>query len=435
MTDRISSAWIRDIIGSYLIELVFPEIMLARQDLLPYWPNHLDADKLVRFSVALSEDNPLFVDPAYGPKTRWGCQIAPPTVIIGLRYPHVHVGVWDKPFRVLNLVAGFTGEWVDVFRAGDTYRTNLGLKENYIKPGGKGDLLFMISEGGAWNQDGKLIAKQNGAQVQVGAGVDAHEAQEKGTLLYDRVDPYRYSKKEIGEIEAAYDAEIASGVRGSKTLYWEDVNEGDKLPKIVRGPLTHFDLIGFNTGGLAGQGTFKLPYKIAKAAKEGNMPDMGPSALLTNPATNWPYESDAAVHVDMFVVRYRGLPLPFDYGAQREEMWGCYIADWMGDDGFLRRLSVQIRKPNQYGDTSWINGEVVKKYKVNEGGVEYGAVDIKIDGTNQLGEMSTPGTATVYLPSPSKPVVVPIPVKLDVIVATEVGGYPKAAPVPKGYPI
>jgi hypothetical protein len=41
--------------------------------------------------------------------------------------------------------------------------------------------------------------------------------------------------------------------------------------------------------------------------------------------------------------------------------------------------------------------------------VEYGAVDVRIVGTNQIGEVSTPGTATVYLPSKGEPVKLPVP--------------------------
>jgi hypothetical protein len=81
----------------------------------------------------------------------------------------------------------------------------------------------------------------------------------------------------------------------------------------------------------------------------------------------------------------------------------------MGDDGFIRRVYVQFRKPNYYGDTTWFNAEVVRTYKDKVGDEEYGAVDIRILGTNQVGETSAPGTATVYLPSRGKPVKLPVP--------------------------
>jgi len=376
-------------------------------------PFPLDWIRIKFYCDGISDDNPLFTDPAYGPKTRWGCLIAPPTIISAVRYPQPHSGCFDKPWKVLNFVGGNELEWVDVFRAGDRYTTSLVLKDVWMKHGGKGDLLFMIAEGGVWNQHGDLIGKQDAMQIQVDMPEEA-KAGEPGYMLYAKEEPYKYSQKEIEEITTAYDAETQ---RGSKTLYWDEVNVGDKLPKIARGPLTLLDQITYRGHGLcmaiAWPGTFKIGYKIGKA-------QFGEYALRTNPTTNWPYESTEAEHNDITLVRARGLGLPFDYGAQRYEMAGTLITNWMGDDGFLRRMNVQIRKPCNLGDTTWFSGEVVKKYKVTEGEVEYGAVDIRIDGLNQRGEMTTPGTTTAYLPSPGREVTVPIPVKVDVIGSTSI---------------
>jgi hypothetical protein len=71
------------------------------------------------------------------------------------------------------------------------------------------------------------------------------------------------------------------------------------------------------------------------------------------------------------------------------------MTNWMGDDGFLKRLSAQGRLFNLFGDTQWMSGKVVKKYKE---GREY-AVDLDIWCDNQRGERTTIGSATVWLPS------------------------------------
>jgi len=80
----------------------------------------------------------------------------------------------------------------------------------------------------------------------------------------------------------------------------------------------------------------------------------------------------------------------------------------------MRREYFEVRFPKYSTDTTWFNGEVVRKYKVTEtgekgtegweaGGVpgeaEYAAVDVKVIATNQVGEKSLQGIATVYLPS------------------------------------
>ncbi len=67
----------------------------------------------------------------------------------------------------------------------------------------------------------------------------------------------------------------------------------------------------------------------------------------------------------------------------------------MGDDGFLRRLNVGLRRPNIFGDVSWCKAEVVDKR------IEQGAhvVDLTLAVVNQLGDTTAQGTAVVELPS------------------------------------
>jgi len=335
------------------------------------------------FAWGLSDDNPLFCDPAYAAKTRWGCQLAPPTIASAIRYPQSHAAIWEKPYRATNLVGGNKFEWFNVFRVGDGITTSLMITDLQRKVGKTGPLIFAITEGNLWNQHGDLIAKQSATQIQVEMppGVKLGEK-----MVYEQ-EPYKYSQEEIKRIVDCYDAET---IRGAKTLYWDEVKVGDKLTTMVRGPITLGDMIQFNARCYYENhcpGTFKVALNAARK--------MPPCAIRTNPTTNWPYEDIMWEHYDINLVRARGLPLHFDLGCMRYEMAATLITNWMGDDGFLRRLDVQIRRPGFYGDTTWFSGEVVNKEKVTEGGVEYGAVDIKIDGINQLGHTTTPATATV----------------------------------------
>ena len=71
------------------------------------------------------------------------------------------------------------------------------------------------------------------------------------------------------------------------------------------------------------------------------------------------------------------------------------ITDWMGDDGVLREIAVQLRAPALVGDMSWCAGEIVAKR--DEDG--HKLVDAHIWITNQRGERTTVGKATVELPS------------------------------------
>jgi hypothetical protein len=64
-----------------------------------------------------------------------------------------------------------------------------------------------------------------------------------------------------------------------------------------------------------------------------------------------------------------------------------------------------------YGDINWYKGKVTEKYKERIGSNVYGAVDIDIEVTNQLGEHVAAGDATVYLPFAGQEVALPIPKK------------------------
>ena len=85
----------------------------------------------------------------------------------------------------------------------------------------------------------------------------------------------------------------------------------------------------------------------------------------------------------------------YDYGAQRVA-WVCsFVTNWMGDDAFLKRLWVSIRRFNIEGDALWHRGQVIEKRIVD------GEYQVICDfwAENQLGEVTAPGQAVVLLPS------------------------------------
>ena len=71
------------------------------------------------------------------------------------------------------------------------------------------------------------------------------------------------------------------------------------------------------------------------------------------------------------------------------------LTDWIGDDGFLRRLNTQIRRHNPVGDAVWCTGTVTGK--TIEG--DRHLVQCEVLGKNQHGELSIKGTAEVELPA------------------------------------
>lgn len=89
------------------------------------------------------------------------------------------------------------------------------------------------------------------------------------------------------------------------------------------------------------------------------------------------------------------MPGGYDVGTQRISWLGQLLSNWMGDDGFVRKLSVSLRRPNIFGDVSWCRGRVIDK-RVEE---DTHLVDVELAVVNQLDETTATGTAVVALPA------------------------------------
>jgi hypothetical protein len=74
------------------------------------------------------------------------------------------------------------------------------------------------------------------------------------------------------------------------------------------------------------------------------------------------------------------------------------MTNWMGDEGFLKKLSARCIRFNVFGDTQFVGGKVIEKYQESD---EY-LVDVEIKTVNQRGEETMPGKATVSLPAKTR---------------------------------
>ena len=163
---------------------------------------------------------------------------------------------------------------------------------------------------------------------------------------------------------------------------------GDTLTPVVKGPLTIRDVVGMHIGWGFGQtyntGPLRYAWKLRK-----KMP-----AFFSQDEYGVP-DVMQRLHWDQNRAQELGLPAPYDYGAMRTNWLGHLITNWMGDEAWLWRLKTQMRAFNFMGDTTICSGEVVDK-RID--GMRH-VVDIKVEATSQRGTVTSPGTATVVLPS------------------------------------
>ena len=99
-------------------------------------------------------------------------------------------------------------------------------------------------------------------------------------------------------------------------------------------------------------------------------------------------------HHDAEFARKQGQPNAFINTGFYHAALSRIVTDWMGDEGWLQKFSMQMRKMSYPGDTITVKGKVTKKY-AKEG---KGYVECEIWVENQREGVTTPGSATVILP-------------------------------------
>ena len=101
------------------------------------------------------------------------------------------------------------------------------------------------------------------------------------------------------------------------------------------------------------------------------------------------------IHYDKDFAQANGLPGVILHGALKNAFLGQLMSDFAGELGWLRKLTVQYRGMDQPGSKITGRGKVTKKYVDGQDHV----VECEIWLENAKGEKTTPGAATVVLPS------------------------------------
>ena len=371
----------------------------------PPWYRSPGPDAFCHVSEACGDDNPLWCDPEHASASVWGAPIGSPNInggdtLIGEN----EVGRLDDDTRALlkgdplkgahAYYSGSYREWWAPVRAGQRITRRNALV-------GVHDKSSEFAERTVHEWTGEVFAAADhvlSAQYRLMIRTDRRTVEKKadrGDLAEVEIAPY--TDDEITEIAAASAAEPANR-RGAEPRYWEDVEEGDSLTPLVKGPMRVTDIIVWHTGmgmGLYGVKALRLAQQQRQRVPGFFRPD----------DLNIP-DVHQRVHWDPEWAARAGSPAIYDYGRMRETWLVHLCTDWMGDDAWLASLDVEFRKFNYVGDTHWMKGTVTRKY-LAEGRP---AVDIDIWGENQRGEVTCPGHATVLLPSREHgPVVLPEP--------------------------
>lgn len=342
---------------------------------LPYFNTVACGDSIRHFCAGIGDTNPLFTDEDYARQTQYGRLVAPPCFLYSVYWaaqgrgmPGIHA--WHS---------GNDWEFYQPILEGDefTYSNELvdvRVKESHMA----GRTVVQYHEIVYYHQrTGEKVARALDWCVRAGRR-SAGESRKYGDIK-----PATYTPEDIKRIYEAYDAEE---IRGANPRYWEDVWVGEVVTPIVKGPLARRDIYAW----LIGAGS---PFMRAHG--------LAHSFLRRHPGTDMMDSRTGVadvpelVHMEDTRAQEVGLPSAYDYGCQRISWMGNLITNWMGDDGFLKRLRAELRRFNIVGDTTWLRGKVSDKY-IKDGEP---LVDLECWAENQRGEVTMPGKATVRLPS------------------------------------
>ena len=103
------------------------------------------------------------------------------------------------------------------------------------------------------------------------------------------------------------------------------------------------------------------------------------------------------IHYDKDFAQGTGLPERIVHGALKHALLGRMLHEWMGEQGRVRRLACQYRGMDMIDKDVTCKGVVTGKRKEDGQAL----VELEVWTEDPQGSKTTPGTATVSLPSRS----------------------------------
>jgi acyl dehydratase len=353
------------------------------------WNEIATADAVRRWSLCMGDDNPLYIDPEYASKTRWSETIAPlgfekSMGILRTRELPEDMKDTNKALRGVQLFysGGENFYYRPITEGVKLYRTKWvdGVEVKESEFAGRSAI---VTNGLAlWDKDD--VVYSDGMEWFVHAERRKHK-DELSKSKREPDAPASYTDAELDEIEAAYDAEY---VRGSDTLYIEDVAVGQVLPRMVKGPLTITDLINFHMGAgwlIYGNWAYRLAYENRKRLR---------GFYSKNHYGAW--DTVQRVHWEADLAREVGIPNIYDIGALRQTMVCHYLSNYSGDDAWVYRMRYEFRNFNYMGDTTWLTGTITD---VRVDDVLGPLIELDVRGVNQRGKENIRASATILVAS------------------------------------
>jgi acyl dehydratase len=338
---------------------------------------------ILRFCEGIGDGNPLWMDREYAAASPFGRQMAPPSFIfaclasIQVGWPGMggfHAETKLKFHRRLGVGDGVTPKvFFDGFD-GPTEASNFAGRriKDYVRQE-------------YWNQNGEQIAEFICSRMRFErAEMQAKRESRKIEL------PHPWTDDQLAQIEADI---LAETPRGATPRFWDDVNVGDEIDTVTKGPMGLSDFIAFVAAGAA-----PIPRISAHRVALTNY-RKHPAWAFRDPKTN-ALEPVYSVHYNDYAAQLQGAQIAYDVGIQRT-CWQIHtLTNWMGDAGFLKAADSQYRAHVYLSDVLRLGGKVEGK-EIDADGDH--VVHLTTWANNQRGQNCMPGRATIALPTKAAP--------------------------------
>lgn len=333
---------------------------------------------ILRFCEGIGDDNPLWTDEEYASTTVHKGIIAPPSFIFaclgsvqvgwpGLGGFHCETTInFHEPIRVDDKITakvvfdGFDGPTDASNFAGRRIKDYL--RQEYRNQNDELAATFICSR--MRFERTEMQAKRESRKVEL---------------------PHPWTEAELERIESDI---LAEAPRGAEPRYWDDVQIGDDLDVITKGPIGLTDEIAFVAAGAA-----PIP-RIAAHGVALRRYKKHPKWAFRDPSTS-ALEPVYSVHYNDYAARLQGAQVAYDVGIQRTSWQIHQLTNWMGDDAFLESIHGQYRSHVYLSDVVRLGGRITDKL-IDDAG--HHVVHVETWATNQRDQSVMPGSAVIRLP-------------------------------------
>ncbi|MDP6828967.1 MAG: MaoC family dehydratase N-terminal domain-containing protein [Kiritimatiellia bacterium] len=323
--------------------------------------------------------NPLFFDAEYASNSPYGRRIIPPVL---LYFTELINGATDGFPGCHTIWRGCEFEWGEPIYVDESLRAVSRLQDARI-------INSRFGGGKAAIQDYETVSHDLEGIYKGTYRTSWHRFSRKNasqSSKYKSIERKIWSDDELESIWEEYRNQNFRNIRGADPLYFEDVQVGDTIPHIVKGPITLTSKMAFEFA--QGSGGWVVGHELAL-----ELNTRYPNLAIRN-EENVP-EPPVSIHwTNERCQKYLGMPGAYEAGFERLNWYVQLIMNWMGDHGRFRAMKIDFRGFHWQGDLIRLHGEVVDKRLEDDRGL----VDLKIQTVTHRDEETSVGKLTVELP-------------------------------------